>query len=119
MTIVVTRNSPDRFRGFLASCMCEIAPGVYTAPRMTAGIRDRVWKVLSSWYMPQPDHSILMTWNDPSLPGGQEILTLGIPRQDLCYHDGVYLAWREIDEKTLEQLERHNNVTLDHPTGVA
>lgn len=32
MTVVVTRDVPDRFRGFLVSVMLEIAPGVYTAP---------------------------------------------------------------------------------------
>ena len=41
MVVVVTRDVADRYRGFLASCMLEIAPGVYTAPRMTAGVRER------------------------------------------------------------------------------
>lgn len=98
MTIVVTRNVAGRFRGFLASCMCEIAPGVYTAPRMTAGVRERVWQVLASWYEPGPEAAILMTWPEPALPGGQEIRTLGLPRQDLCEHDGVYLARRAVAE---------------------
>ena len=35
MVVIVTRDVADRFRGFLASCMLEIAPGVYTAPRMS------------------------------------------------------------------------------------
>jgi len=105
MTIVVTRNSPLRFRGFLASCMCEIAPGVYTAPRMSAGVRERVWSVLSDWYEPAPEHAILMTWKEPRAPGGQSIRTLGIPRQDLRSHDGVFLARRDLDEKTLTELQ--------------
>ena len=50
MTIVVTVNVEGRYRGFLASAMLEIAPGVYTAPMMTSGIRDRIWDVLSRWY---------------------------------------------------------------------
>ncbi len=119
MTIVVTRNSPDRFRGFLASCMCEIAPGIYTAPRMTAGIRERVWKVLSNWYKPQPEHSILMTWADSALPGGQQVRCLGVPRQDLWSHDGVYLARREIDEKTIERLGRHGGTDMGPQPGAA
>lgn len=106
MTIVVTRNVPGRFRGFLASSMCEIAPGVYTAPRMTAGVRDRVWAVLESWYQPdEPERSILMTWPEPSLPGGQEIRSLGVPQQELCDHFGVYLAKRPITEHTRKKLE--------------
>lgn len=46
MTVVVTRNVEERYRGFLASCMLEIAAGVYTGPRMTTGVRDRVWIAL-------------------------------------------------------------------------
>ena len=42
MTVVVTRNVAPRFRGFLASVMLEIAPGVYTAPEMSKGVRERV-----------------------------------------------------------------------------
>ena len=108
MTIVVTRNSPERFRGFLASCMCEVAPGVYTAPRMTAAVRERVWSVLSDWFTPDPEHAILMTWPRPSLPGGQEIRVLGAPRQDMWRHDGVYVARREIDEETIARLRAGN-----------
>ena len=42
MTVVVTRNVPGRYRGFLASCMLEVAPGVYTNPGMTRAVRERV-----------------------------------------------------------------------------
>ena len=104
VTIVVTRNSPGRVRGFLASCMCEIAPGVYTAPRMTVAVRERIWNLLTDWYTPDPEHSILMTWPQSSLPGGQEVRVLGIPQQDVWRHDGVYVARREVDEKTLARL---------------
>jgi CRISPR-associated protein Cas2 len=107
MTIVVTRNVPGRFRGFLASAMCEIAPGVYTAPRMSAGVRERVWSVLESWYQPdEPDRSVLMTWPERTLPGGQEIRTLGIPQHQLCSHYGVYLAKRAMNEPARKRLER-------------
>lgn len=95
MTIVVTRQVPGRFRGFLASCMCEIAPGVYTAPRMNRGVRERVWAVLEEWWMAYPDSSVLMTWEDRKIVGGQNLRTLGLPRQDLQEHDGVFLARRE------------------------
>jgi CRISPR-associated protein Cas2 len=106
MTIVVTRNVAGRFRGFLASCMCEIAPGVYTAPRMTAGVRERIWTVLESWYEhdPDPERAVLMTWPDSALTGGQALRTLGLPRQELCDHGGVFLARRPIDEETRSRL---------------
>ena len=119
MTIMVTRNAPDRYRGFLASCMCEIAPGVYTAPRMNAGIRERVWAVMTKWYQPDPQVSILMTWPDSHLPGGQVVRALGVPRQDLWNHDGIYLARREIDEEAIKRLESTGSSKLGPPPGAA
>lgn len=104
MTVVVTRNLPGRFRGFLASCMCEIAPGVYTAPRMTAAVRERVWRVLEGWFQGEPDQAIVMTWPDRNQLGGQEVLTLGVPRKQLWNLDGVYLARRALTEEELGSL---------------
>ena len=104
MTVVVTRNLPGRFRGFLASCMCEVAPGVYTAPRMSAGVRERIWSVLADWYRPQPDHALLMTWVDSKLPGGQAFRTLGVPKKDLADLHGIFLARRELTEDELRSL---------------
>lgn len=102
MTVVVTRDVPGRFRGFLASCMCEIAPGVYTAPRMSRGVRERVWSVLEEWWLSYPDCSILMTWPESKLPGGQSLRTLGTPRQDLHNHCGVFLARRALSSERAE-----------------
>ncbi len=96
MTIVVTRDVAPRFRGFLASCMLEIAPGVYTSPSMTRGVRDRVWAVLTDWYLEIGEGSVLMTWTDPKAPGGQGILTLGTPQEEIEEHDGVFLCRRPI-----------------------
>lgn len=45
MTMVVTRDVEARYRGFLTSTMLEIAPGVYVAPRLSKGVRERVWAV--------------------------------------------------------------------------
>ncbi|NJN36487.1 MAG: hypothetical protein HC794_04785 [Nitrospiraceae bacterium] len=33
-----SRNAPGRYRGFLASCMLELAPGVYTSPQMSEAV---------------------------------------------------------------------------------
>lgn len=97
--MVVTRDVVDRFRGFLASCMLEIAPGVYTSPRMTKAVRVRVWRVLSDWYGQLGGGGIVMTWRDPSLPGGQEVRTLGSAPRELHEQDGVYLAWKPSEVK--------------------
>ena len=92
MTVVVTINVAARFRGFLASAMLEIAPGVYTSPDMTKGIRRRVWEVLSRWHDELQQGSIVMTWREPSAIGGQRIRLLGEAPKELFDADGIYLV---------------------------
>jgi CRISPR-associated protein Cas2 len=94
MTIVVTRNVSDRMRGFLASSMLEIAPGVYSAPRISPAVRARIWDVALSWFPHEQDASIVMLWQDPSLPGGQAVHTLGEPPVELVELDGIVLTKR-------------------------
>ena len=92
MTVVVTVNVSGRYRGFLASAMLEIAPGVYTAPAMTAGIRDRIWEVLTRWHSELGQGAIVMTWRDPTAAGEQRIRTLGEAPKEIVDADGVYLV---------------------------
>lgn len=92
MTVVVTRDVAPRFRGFLASCMLEIGPGVYTTPTMTKAVRERVWNVLHYWYTELGGGSIVMTWYERSQPGRQGIATLGEPPKHVQEYDGVLLV---------------------------
>ena len=100
MTVVVTRNVAPRFRGFLASVLLEIAPGVYTGPRISKGVRERIWKVMTEWFdagpttgqHPEDCASIVMTWVDREAPGGQGIETLGVPAKQLVDADGIMLV---------------------------
>ncbi len=92
MTVVVTVNVEARYRGFLASVMLEIAPGVYTSPRMTSGIRDRIWDVLSKWHYDSGRGAIVMTWSDPTAVGEQRIRLLGEAPKAIVDADGVYLV---------------------------
>ena len=94
MTIVVTVNVEARYRGFLASAMLEIAPGVYTSPKMTSGIRERVWDVLTRWHDELGNGSIVMTWRDPAAVGEQRIRTLGEAPKTIVDADGIYLVRR-------------------------
>ncbi|MBP9034895.1 MAG: copper resistance protein CopC, partial [Pseudomonadales bacterium] len=41
-----------------------LAPGVYTAPRITPAVRDRIWRVLSDWFPNEADASIVILWAD-------------------------------------------------------
>ena len=88
MVVIVTRDVADRFRGFLSSAMLEIAPGVYTAPLMSKGVRERVWAVLADWYRQLGGGAIVMTWRDPTEPCGQGIRTLGLPSHTFVELDG-------------------------------
>lgn len=93
-TIIVTRNVSNRVRGFLASSLLELAPGVYCGVRQSTAVRERIWGVLESWFASEGDASIIMLWRDPNLPGEQAIKVLGLPPVDLVDHDGMVLARR-------------------------
>lgn len=101
MTVVVTRNAPDRIRGFLASSMLEVGPGVYTGSNISAAVRDRIWDVLEAWF-PATDSSIVMVWTDRNIPGGQSVKALGVPPIGLVELDGIILARRDIPDKRPE-----------------
>ncbi len=92
MIVIVTVNVEARYRGFLASAMLEIAPGVYTSPNMTSGIRERIWDVLRRWYYELRQGAIVMTWRDPSGVGDQQIRTLGDVPKEIVDADGVFLV---------------------------
>ena len=96
MTVVVTRDVEPRFRGFLASVMLAIAPGVYTGPRMTSGVRERVWEVLADWFGHLGGGCVVMTWRDVEAPGGQALRLLGEPPKTLVDVDGLLLVKREL-----------------------
>lgn len=76
--------------------MLEIAPGVYTAPSMTRGVRERVWSVLSDWHAEERIGSVLMTWPDSNASGEQAMMLLGEPAKDLYVLDGHILVRREL-----------------------
>ena len=92
MIVIVTVNVEARYRGFLASAMLEIAPGVYTSPNMTSGIRERIWDVLRRWYYELGQGAIVMTWRDPLGVGDQQIRTLGEAPKEIVDADGVFLV---------------------------
>ena len=41
LVMIVVRDVADRFHGFLASVMLEVAPNVFVSPRMNPGVRKR------------------------------------------------------------------------------
>lgn len=111
MTIAVTRNTPNRFNGFLASCMQEIAPGVYVAPVMKKAVRERVWNVMMEWSEMLPDDGgVVLFWRDSDAPSGLQIRLLGWPKKEFIEHEGLWLTHRDLTEahdveELLEQIE--------------
>ena len=93
-TIIVTRDVEARYRGFLTSVMLEVAPGVYVSPRLSAGVRDRVWSVMVDWWSSLGNGSIIMIWREKNAAGGLTIETLGEPSKEIVDADGVLLVKR-------------------------
>ena len=94
MTVLVTRDVGDRFRGFLSSVMPEVAPGVFVAPALSRSVRERVWAVLTGWWDGIPGGSILLVWRDDTQPGGLGLRSLGMPPRELADIDGLLLVRR-------------------------
>jgi CRISPR-associated protein Cas2 len=118
MTIAVTRNTPNRFNGFLASCMHEIAPGVYAAPRMKKSVRERVWNVMMEWaeLLPQ-DGGVVLFWKSRNAPSGLGIRMIGWPKKEMVDHEGLWLTMRDLtaahDIDELHALAAHDEPPSD------
>jgi CRISPR-associated protein Cas2 len=80
MTLVVTRDVEDRYRGFLTSIMLEVAPGL--------------WTVLDAWWTELRRGAIVMAWREPKAVGGIGLRTLGEPPKEIVDADGVLLLKR-------------------------
>jgi CRISPR-associated protein Cas2 len=92
MTILITRDVADRFRGFAASIMPEVAPGVFVAAELSRGVRERMWNVLTGWWDGMPGGSILLVWRDDNAAGRLGVKSLGLPVRTLADMDGVLLV---------------------------
>ena len=94
-TVVITRDVEARYRGFLTSVMLEVAPGIYVSPQLSAGVRDRIWDVVSDWWSTLQRGSLVMIWRDTGAPGNLRIETLGEPAKEIVDADGVLLLKRK------------------------
>lgn len=124
MTIAVTRNTPARFHGFFASCMVEIAPGVYVAPRMKKSVRDRIWQTVLEWgELLSSNAGVVLFWKSRKAPSGLGVRLLGWPKKDLIEHEGTWLAVRNLtsihDEDELEALSTVEELPIHESDPVA
>lgn len=95
LTLVVTRDVQQRYRGFLGSVMLEIAPGVYLSPRMSRRVRENVWDVVSGWHGQLGQGSLTLIWRAKDQPGQIGLLQCGEAPKTLCEADGLLLACRQ------------------------
>jgi CRISPR-associated protein Cas2 len=92
--MVVTRDVEMRYRGFLGSTMLEIAPGFYVGPRISKGVRERIWSVMEDWHGQLQQGSITMVWCEAGAPGGLKVQSLGEPPKDIVEYEGSLLVRR-------------------------
>ena len=101
LVMIVTRDVVDRFNGFLASVMLEVAPNIFVAPRMNKGVRERTWQVVSDWHEQDPRGSLVIVWRDLNGVGGVGINNLGPQSRELLELDGMWLTRRRKSENAL------------------
>jgi CRISPR-associated protein Cas2 len=101
LVMIVTRDVADRFHGFLTSVMLEVSPNLFVSPRMSPGVRERVWQVMCDWHGHESRGSLVMVWRDLNATGGVGVANLGTPPRELVEADGMWLVRRS---KTLEAL---------------
>jgi CRISPR-associated protein Cas2 len=96
LVMIVIRDVPDRFHGFLSSAMLEVAPNVFVSPRMNPSVRTRVWEVMSDWHHHENQGSLVMVWRDLNAVGGVGVASLGDPPRELIETDGMWLVRRRV-----------------------
>ena len=94
LVMIVIRDVPDRFHGFLSSVMLEVAPNIFVSPRMNPGVRERVWQVMTDWYGNLPQGPGVVVWGDTHAVGGGGVAHLGDPPRELFEADGMWLVRR-------------------------
>jgi len=95
LTVLITRDVDDRYRGFLSSTMLEVAPGVYASPHLTPRARDKVWSVVSDWHVSLGRGALTLIYPDNKADGGMAVRSLGNPPRQPVRLDGVLLMKRE------------------------
>ena len=95
LTVLITRDVEDRYRGFLASAMLEVAPGVYASANLSARAREKVWGILADWHTNLGRGAISLIYSDRQADGGLTVRSLGSPPRRPVRLDGVMLMIRQ------------------------
>jgi CRISPR-associated protein Cas2 len=102
LTVLITRDVDDRYRGFLASAMLELAPGVYASPNLSAKARERIWSVVGDWHGQLQRGSLVLFHPDRQAEGGLSVRHLGSPPREPIRLDGVLLTRLRVDPESTD-----------------
>lgn len=94
LTVVITRDVEDRYRGLLSSTMLEAAPGVYVSRVLSARARDTIWQVVCDWHARLRRGSITLLFLDGREDGGIAVRSVGTPARRPVRIDGALLMHR-------------------------
>lgn len=94
LTMLITRDVEDRYRGFLSSAMLELAPGVYASPSLSARAREKIWSVVSDWHTNLRSGSLTLVYPDRQADSGLAVRSLGTPARQAIRLDGILLTCR-------------------------
>ncbi len=94
LTVLITRDVEDRYRGFLASTMLEASAGVYVSKSLTPRARDKVWLVVTDWHALLGRGSLTLLYPDSTCDGGLAVKILGASTRHPVKIDGALLMYR-------------------------
>ena len=94
LTVVITRDVEDRYRGLLSSAMLEAAPGVFVSKALSARARDTIWQVVKDWHANLQRGSVTMLYADSQEDGGIAVESVGTPARHPVRVDGALLMHR-------------------------
>ncbi len=63
-------------------------------PDMSAGVRDRMWMVVSSWYAELRRGAIVLLWREQKAVGALRMELLGESPKEIVDADGILLVKR-------------------------
>lgn len=92
LTVVITRDVDNRYRGLLRSAMLEASTSIYVSAQLNREARNRLWDVISRWHQALNRGSVVMLWRDPNASGDIGVKSLGDIPRDLCEVDGILLT---------------------------
>lgn len=94
LTVVITRDVEDRYRGLLSSALLEAAPGVYVSRDLNARARETIWEVVRDWHATLRRGSVTMLFQDHKEDGGIAVRSVGVPARRPVKIDGALLMHR-------------------------